>query len=281
MSSSGKTYKELAIPYFKEVFDVIDSIMRKNSTPFYLIGVNAMDLELLKSGVKPSRATKDIDFAIMISSMEDYQKITEDLLAHSFAKVEARWTFYNKKFNVIIDVLPFGEIEEEFTQKFYQRNIDLHVLGMKEVLNHPNEVQIEDKMAKIPPLPGMVVLKLVAWSDRPEERDTDPGDILKIIDHYFEHNFDEIVEFHNDIFPEENLDRLKIAARVLGRKSWPYIESSEKLQEKLEEIVRVNLENYETSGFIKNWSRNRNWDISYAAEILEEFQTGLKEDYQR
>ena len=277
MSSSGQTYKELAIPYFKEVFDIIDSIMKKHNTPFYLVGVNAMDLELLKRGVKPSRATKDIDFAVMISSLEDYQKIADDLLAYSFTKVEAQWTFYSEKFNVVVDVLPFGEIEEEFTQKFHQRNIDLHVLGMKEVLSDPIEVAIEDKIAQIPPLPGMVLLKLIAWSDRPEERDTDPGDILKIIDHYFAHNFDEIVEFHNDVFPEENLDQLKIAARVLGRKSWPFIKTSEDLQDKLEEILATNLEHPENSGFIKNWARKKDWDISRAAEILGEFRTGLEE----
>ena len=75
--------------------------MKKHNTPFYLIGVNAMDLELLKKGVKPSRATKDIDFAIMISSLEDYKKITDDMLVYSFTKVEAHWTFYSKKFNQI------------------------------------------------------------------------------------------------------------------------------------------------------------------------------------
>jgi|TARA_B100001063_G_C16434668_1_gene390561 predicted nucleotidyltransferase len=40
----------------------------------------------------------------------------------------------------------------------------------------------------------MIILKLVAWSDRPEDRGQDPGDILKIIIHYFDYNFDEILE---------------------------------------------------------------------------------------
>ena len=71
-----------------------------------------------------------------------------------------------------------------------------------------------EKTVQIPPLPGMVILKLVVWSDRPEDRDQDPGDFLRIIHHYFDYNFDEILEKHNDIFPEEELDELKIAARV-------------------------------------------------------------------
>lgn len=75
MSTSNQSYKKLAIPYFKEVFEIIDEIMRKHEIPYYLIGVNAIALELLKEGIKPSRGTKDIDFAVMISSGEDYKKL--------------------------------------------------------------------------------------------------------------------------------------------------------------------------------------------------------------
>jgi hypothetical protein len=66
MSISNQTYKELAIPYFKESFDCIDEVMRSMQIPYYLIGVSAIALELLKQGIKPNRGTKDIDFAVMI-----------------------------------------------------------------------------------------------------------------------------------------------------------------------------------------------------------------------
>ena len=68
MSKSNQTYKELAIPHFSEVFDIIDEVMREHAVPYYLIGASAIALELLKSDIKPSRGTKDIDFAIMLSS---------------------------------------------------------------------------------------------------------------------------------------------------------------------------------------------------------------------
>lgn len=57
MSISNQTYKELAIPYFKEVFDSIDEVMMKLKVPYYLIGASAIALELLKEGIKPSRGT--------------------------------------------------------------------------------------------------------------------------------------------------------------------------------------------------------------------------------
>jgi predicted nucleotidyltransferase len=134
MSTSNQTYKELAIPYFKESFDCIDEVMQELQIPYYLIGVSAIALELLKEGIKPSRGTKDIDFAVMISSINEYEKISAALEAKGFNKVAAPWTFYSDQFKVAIDLLPFGEIEENYTVNFNERYTDLHVLGFREVM---------------------------------------------------------------------------------------------------------------------------------------------------
>ncbi|ALJ04492.1 hypothetical protein APS56_04760 [Pseudalgibacter alginicilyticus] len=279
MSKSNQTYKELAIPYFKEVFDIIDDVLVKLNIPYYLIGASAVALELLKGGIKPSRGTKDIDFAIMISSIQEFEAVVEALLKYGFNKVEAPWTLYNDRLNIAIDLLPFGEIEEKFTIQFNERYTDLHVLGFSEVLQESGTVQIEEKSLKIPSLPGMVVLKLIAWSDRPEDRDNDLYDILRIIEHYFDLNFDEIVEHHNDTFPEEDdLDQFKIAARVLGRKASQFLNISEAINDRILKTINDNVANAKDSVIAKQWIRNREWDLEYAVQILEEFKLGLIEN---
>jgi len=48
MTISNQSYKELSIPYFKEVFEIIDTSMNQHQIPYYLIGVSAIALELLK-----------------------------------------------------------------------------------------------------------------------------------------------------------------------------------------------------------------------------------------
>lgn len=279
MNTSNQTYKALAIPFFKEVFDIIDEVMLRLDVPYYLIGASAIALELLKDGIKPSRGTKDIDFAIMISSIQEFETIVEELDNYGFNKVEAPWTLYNDEYNVAIDLLPFGEIEEKFTENFNNRYTDLHVLGFSEVLQHPETVQIEEKMVRVPSLPGMVVLKLIAWSDRPEERNSDLGDILRIIEHYFSLNLDDIVEFHNDIFPEEGeLDQLKIAARVLGRKARPFLDVSPAINERILNTINDNVIKVENSEIAKQWIRNKDWNLEYAVEILDELRIGLVEE---
>jgi predicted nucleotidyltransferase len=153
MSTSSQTYKELAIPYFKETFDCIDEVMQELKIRYYLIGASAIALELLKEGIKPSRGTKDIDFAVMVSDLGEYEKISTALEARGFNRVIAPWTFYSPAFKVAIDLLPFGEIEADFTVNFNERHTDVHLLGFSEVMEEATTVHIEEKIANIPALP--------------------------------------------------------------------------------------------------------------------------------
>ena len=50
-NTSKNTYKELAIPHFKEVFDIVDGVLTEHEVPFYLVGASAIGLELLKQGI--------------------------------------------------------------------------------------------------------------------------------------------------------------------------------------------------------------------------------------
>ncbi len=278
MNTSNQTYKALAIPYFKEVFECIDEVMLKLNVPYYLIGASAMALELLKKGIKPSRGTKDIDFAIMISSTEEFDMIIKELSEYGFNEVnDSSWRLYNPNFKIVIDLLPFGKIEEDFTQNFNERYTGLHILGFREVLQNPKTVQIEEKSLQIPSLEGMVILKLIAWSDRPEFRDNDLYDILKIIEHYYDFNLDEILEYHNDTFADDDFDQFKISARVLGRKASEFLTISEEINTRILKTLTDNTTDAKNSTIAKRWVREKDWELEYAVAILEEFKLGLVE----
>jgi predicted nucleotidyltransferase len=275
MSTLNQTYKELSMPYFKEAFDCIDNVMQELGLPYYLIGASAIALELLKKGIKPNRGTRDIDFAVMISCKREYEQISVALEAKGFNKVAAPWTFYSEKFKIVIDLLPFGEIEENYTVNFNKRYADLHVLGFSEVMEEAVQVEIEEKIANIPPLPGMVILKLIAWSDRPEERENDLSDILRIIQHYYNLKWDEILEKHYDTLDKEPFDQLLIAAEVLGRDSKLYLQKSEAISERVLKVLGTNLEEASKSAIAKDWARKLDKEIEYAFDLLGAFQKGI------
>jgi predicted nucleotidyltransferase len=275
-SMLNKTYKELAIPYFNEVFDIIDQTLSNLKIPFYLIGVSAVALELLKDGIKPSRGTKDIDFAIMISSLTEFEQVVTHLEKAGFNKVKAPWTLYHPEYNTAIDLLPFGQIEENDTVNFSDRYTDLHVLGFKEVLQHAIPVAIEEKFAHIPPLHGMIILKLIAWNDRPEDRDNDLKDILLIIKEYFDINSEEIFDEHFDTFPEE-FDKIIVAARVLGRKTAVIISQSKKVKDRIIQVLDNNTSDVNKTPIAERWARENNWTIEYAIKVLSQIKLGITE----
>ena len=281
MSTSNQTYKELAIPYFKESFDCIDEVMQELKIPYYLIGVSAIALELLKQGIKPSRGTKYIDFAVMISSINEYKNISAAIEARGFKKVDAPWTFYSDVFKVAIDLLPFGEIEENYTVNFNERYTELHVLGFREVMEEAVQVEIGEKIANIPALPGMVILKMIAWSDRPDERGDDLPDILKIINHYYDLSWDEIVEKHYDTLENDPFDKKITAAEVLGRNARLYLQKSEAISARVLQVLESNLKDVTKSAIAKVWARKLDSDIEYAFALLNAFQKGITHEVQR
>ena len=207
--------------------------------------------------------------------------MAEELTTRGFNKVSAPWTFYHPEYKVVIDLLPFGEVEENDTVNFNERYSDLHVLGFKEVLTQTKDIYIEEKIARIPPLHGMVILKLVAWSDRPEERENDPFDILHIITKYFDLEFDEIVTHHFDTFPEGELDQLLVAARVLGRKAAEVLKQSAKLEQRILGILEKSELDPTNSPIAKQWAQKKDWDMQYAGSLLSELKRGIEETLEK
>ena len=277
MSISNQTFKELSIPYFKEVFDLVDSVMVEMHCPYYLVGVSAIALKIAQIGIKPPRGTKDIDFAVMLSSMDDYDEIVKKLIGKGFVKTESTWTFYHNIYDVAIDILPFGEIDQAHKIDFNNRQVELHYLGFSEILAKPDYVQIADKTVAIPPFPGMVLLKLISWNDRPEIRKDDLSDIIRVVEHYFALNEDEILSAHYDTFIDAtDFDKWLISAEVLGRKAGAYLVESSLLQSRIFEIIDRNLADIKQSPLLISWATENNWEINYAVLLLKALFRGMK-----
>jgi predicted nucleotidyltransferase len=280
MSTSNQSYKRLSIPYFKEVFDLIDAVFREFGINFYLVGANAIALQILKkSNSKPPRGTKDIDFAIMVPTIAKFEEIMDRLVSIGFVRAKnAPNTLIFKNGATVVDILPFGKIEEEFTENFNQRRIDLHVLGFSEVLADSESVLIEDLLVDVPSLPGMVVLKLVSYQDRPEDRQNDVYDILYVIENFYSLQEDEILEKHFDIIETlSDYDRILIAAQVLGRQASKYLKQNQKLKDKVVSEMEKSIHSPEKSGIAMDWSRRRDWELMYAVSVLEALFKGMRE----
>ena len=121
-----------------------------------------------------------------------------------------------------VDILPFGAIEiDEKVQIKGTGLTSISVNGFSEVYNSGTaEVQLDTgHHFKVASLSSIVLLKLIAYDDRPEQRAKDGRDVGSIIEHYFELQAEHIYEHHADLFTEteKDIELQDIGATVIGR----------------------------------------------------------------
>ena len=178
-----------------------------------------------------------------------------------------------------MDLLPFGEIEVEGKVMIKGKGLaQIAVNGFREVYENGTDlVSFENKQAfKVCTLPGIVILKLIAYDDRPEVRQNDIKDISLILKHYFNIETDIIYEQHNDLF-EDNRDTPIIAARVLGRQMKRIIGKSIDLEKRVIAILQREIDNSEKSKVAELMVRGTDNSIADALEILKEILQGIKD----
>ena len=197
-----------------ELFGSLEKAFNALKMDFYLVGALARDTWFVQNGMHPS-GTKDVDFAVFIPAKEDFSKLKRQLKENEgFTDSKQNEFVLFSPNGVQVDLLPFGEIEVEGRVMLEGKGFaKIAVNGFREVYEIGTYAVAFDKHTfKVCSLPGIVILKLIAYDDRPQERQKDIEDVRLILHHYFHLETDEIYSIHNDLFGEAEIEN--IAARV-------------------------------------------------------------------
>lgn len=168
-------------------------------------------------------ATLDIDIAVTVIDWEHYEKLRNALISsNSFApdpKIYHR-QWFNKEHPV--DLIPFGAVETSsgLIQWPPDQSIEMNVTGFGDALSDTILVHLSDKLeVRFVSLPGMAILKLIAWRDRHNEFPTkDAVDIATLLKYYPDAGNDErMFEQHADLMETADFDFEMAGARLLGR----------------------------------------------------------------
>ena len=240
-------------PQISEILSALERGLERFGIDFYLVGALARDVWMRGIyKITSGRTTKDIDFAVLINDKGDYEALKDHLIAkEKFAAVKDNAFVLLWKGNFQVDLLPFGAIEDEDGRVEIQGigYTSTLVPGFKEVYDSGLpmlELQNQHQF-KFCTLPGIVLLKLIAWDDRPEIRRDDIKDISDILKHFFSMYDNEIWENHNDLFETENDNLMHIAARVMGREIGEIAGRNAKVLTRIEGIFHANTVDIRTS----------------------------------
>lgn len=197
----------------------------------YLVGAVARDIWLTQVHNEPTRRiTKDLDLAIFVHDTAEYEALRSWLLEKEGfvpAGSSAFCLVYPSAVGTVglaVDLMPFGAIADEAGDVYLTGHglERISTVGFTEVLAEAVTMDTATgQQWRVVTLPGIVVLKLLAWQDRPE-RGKDAADIWNLLVVYFDLIADELYESHLDLLLlEEDADTtnlmLLVGARVLGR----------------------------------------------------------------
>ena len=232
------------LPTITEMLSALERGFNKFGIDFYLVGAVARDVWM--SGINkiaPRRTTGDIDFAVLINDKGIYEALKTFLVeTEGFHPFKGNPLVLIWKDKTIVDLLPFGAIEDEniFTSDLGLTKINLQ--GFAEVYEEGLPLlDLEGiHQFKFCSLPGIVLLKMIAYDDRPEIRRDDIKDISDILNHFFNMYDNEIWDNHSDLFDEEEVDLKLIAARVMGREMNKIAKRNEQLFKRIEKILAAN-----------------------------------------
>ena len=265
---------------YKEILEALERGFSKFGIDFYLVGATARDVWM--KGVHempPKRATSDIDFGIMIKDSGIFADLKNYLI-----DIEGFVPYKENEFVLIwkdktqVDLIPFGEIESEGIATVKGSGFSsMNVEGFKEVYELASEeIQTEDQHFKVCTLAGIVILKLIAWDDRPEVRGDDIDDIAEIIKNYFHFNSEAIWQHHSDLFTDDNnLD--EIASQYLGREIGKIISVNPKLTKKVKGILERALLEDESNALIDLLASESDQTSDFSKGIISHILAGINE----
>jgi predicted nucleotidyltransferase len=172
------------------LYQDVSEVAAEHGIPFIVVGASARDIILHHGyGSNIERATQDVDFGIEVPNWSAFRELKQSLANRGFRDTATAHRMMSP-YDIPIDIVPFGDIEDEQSSIAWPPNGDweMSVLGFQEACAHAELVRIQNE----PPIDipvatpaGMAILKLIAWLDRDIElRGKDATDLAYLLENY-------------------------------------------------------------------------------------------------
>ena len=228
MSSIYRNNFEKIKEAYRDIFEALERASKRFDIDYYLIGAQSRDvwtdhLNLIK------RITRDIDYCIYVEDRNIWDRLNEFLVnEEGFIRDEQKpYRFYK---GGIVDLIPFGGIENNGEVILDNPTTELSVYGCKEVTE---DAIIIDGIFKVITLSGLCIMKLVAYNEKPDHRAKDLDDFLFLVEYYHEIAGEELFAGHFDDLIRDDFEMSIASARMLGRNMSLILNKNEKLKEKI------------------------------------------------
>lgn len=211
-----------------EILRAAEQVASALDIAYFVAGATARDLVLQSVfGLAAGRRTLDVDFGFAVDDWQQFRDLKSAFVATGKFDVSDRVAhrlYYRageQIRSIVVDVIPFGGVEEKDGTLAWAPSKDtvMNVAGFAEALSSAIRVQIDtDLIVPVVSLPGLAVLKLLAWVDRRHETNKDAADLHKLLRDYANAgNADRIYGEEIYLLEQANYDFELAGARLLGK----------------------------------------------------------------
>ena len=261
-------------PLLKPVLEELIPVFEQRGITFYLIGAVARDIILDINNEKSNRVTMDLDIAIAVDHWEDFENLSEDIIAlPNFTKdaQQQQRFLYKEKFQV--DIVPYGGIKDQNDKIYWppDKSFAMSVIGFEEAEQNLLTIKLDEEITfDIVSLEGVFLLKLFAWKDRFHKTSKDAEDIGFILNNYLHINrnisFDEP---YNKVYDLDDYTDLRAGAMILGMKLNEMLAQSPTVKTKVSALLTEDIERAENSKLLNQITEtNRNLNFDDVAEAI-------------
>lgn len=266
---SIKLFDALGNPDLKKIISDTIAASKELEIEFFGVGALARNIWYVENDLSP-RGTKDVDFGVYIPDEATYRKLKQKMIKH-FGYIQSNENVFCliSPNQLPVDFLPFGEIENSGKVLIEGKGLtNINLDGFNEVYkNGIRKVNIEDQTINICTIPSVVLLKLIAFDDRPEFRVKDPLDISSIFKNYPHIETEFIWDEYNYLY-DQDLSHQEIGIMVIGYEVFKLIKDNERLISRILMIINDGID-------LNNSLAERMIDDS-SIETIEEKQEQLK-----
>lgn len=209
-------------------FKCIELAAKETSTAYMLVGATARDLLFESAGIKSQRLTYDIDISLSVDSWASFEQFKSSLVRQGFKTTpnsQQRLSYVNPMVSesldkVLLDVVPHGGVNDQNSDINWPPDgaIKMCVFGFQEAYENRLDLTPQPGLTiPVVSVPGLCLLKLVAWLDRPSNiRTKDALDIKFLLSNYELLNDIRESVFKEGFAEQQNFDLDNACAAKLG-----------------------------------------------------------------
>jgi len=263
----------------------VDPVARALGIEYLVTGATARDIMLIGVfGLETGRGTRDVDLAIAVDGWPAFGAIRARLVATG--AFEADRQVVHRLFHLRggrrgypIDLIPFGGIEDLGAMIAWppDRSVVMNVAGYREAFDAAAPVEIDSGfVVRVVSLPGLAILKLLAWADRGAADPRDAIDLAMLLRQYgTAGNEDRLYGAEIGVLEAVSYDLDLAGARLLGRDAARISATETRARllaplddaRLLERLIRAMARDMGPAGD----------PVAAAGKLVDQFKTGLRE----